>query len=259
MTDEIQEVAEETTDTQEVVTKGHMSKDDWVADGRDPNEWKSPEDWERDGKWIKELKKREAENNRQMIELNRYNKTQVDLLNIQLSQAQQELANLNARRDDAIDIADREAVKSLDRQIRNAENRQDIIKANLEPQQQLDKDVVAWEKANSWIFDSNDPRSVIAQSAYNRAIAEGLTPKQALREVDDEIKSKISVSKGGQQLAEPSRSSGKKEGVESVSWSSLTKLDLELWNTGAFENPKLTAAENKARFLKSVANSRKGI
>lgn len=260
MTDAAQEIQEETTESQEVVTKGHMSKEDWIADGRDANEWKSPEDWERDGKWIKEIKKREAENSRQMAELNRYNKTQVDLLHIQLSQAQQELASLNARRDDAIDIADKSAVKDLDKQIRNAEIRQDIIKENLQPQQQqLDKDVVAWEKANGWIFDGNDPRSIIAQSTYNKAIAEGFTPKQALREVDNEIAAKISTSKGGQQLAETSKSSGKKESVSAVTWNSLTKNDLDMWNTGAFENPRLSVAENKERFLKAVANSRKGL
>lgn len=221
---------------------GHLSKEDWEASGRDPKEWRSKEVYEARGEWIKEQKRRNADHEQQIRDLNMLHKAQLT----------NTINDLISRRDDAIDIADRDAVKRYDKQIKDAENQQAVINANLNQAQQpiANPEVVAWEKANSWIYDNTDPRSQIAQDVYNKAIADGLTPKQALREINDTIKEKFSQSRGGQQVAEAPRSSGKKDSVATVAWKDLSKNDIEIWNTGMFAT--------KEAFLKAVANDRKG-
>lgn len=53
-----EELVEEVEQDEEVVSRakkyGHMSKEDWVAQGRDPNQWKSPEEFDNVGKKISE-------------------------------------------------------------------------------------------------------------------------------------------------------------------------------------------------------------
>ncbi len=55
-----EEDAEENDKSQDEVVErakkyGHLSKEDWVAQGRDPNQWKSPEEFDKTGKVIEQL------------------------------------------------------------------------------------------------------------------------------------------------------------------------------------------------------------
>lgn len=56
-----EEVIEETVEHEddEVVSRakkyGHLSKDEWVAQGKDPNQWKSPEEFDKTGKILEQL------------------------------------------------------------------------------------------------------------------------------------------------------------------------------------------------------------
>ena len=53
--EETEQKAEENTEVLEAKKYGHLSKEDWVAQGRDPNQWKSPEEFNKTGKILEQI------------------------------------------------------------------------------------------------------------------------------------------------------------------------------------------------------------
>lgn len=163
---------EETTQEQEQeqtsaeIERGlkHQSLEEWTAAGKDPAEWKTKEHFDEIGRRInaeKQLRKAYASTEARIANLNKLHRIQLE----------QERNKLLLDRDNAIDIADKNEVRRLDK----------ALEQNATLQNELDEvppkpaEVVEWESENPWIFDPEDPRTSPAIAAFAEAQAAGKT------------------------------------------------------------------------------------
>jgi len=227
--------------------RGYMSKEAWIESGKDPEKWVSEDEFKATGERIKLANKI-----RQEIRGDFENQLKnVNLLHqIQLKNQREELLS---RRDDAIDVADKASVKALDKQIKELDDLADLAKENTSlPDKPVE--VAQWENANPWVNDPKDPRTAIAQKTYIAAINAGIEPSEALDLVDSAISKKFSSkSVAPRQVAESSRQSSTSREPEAVTMKSLTAEEKKIWDTCS------TMFGSEKEFLKSVANSRKGV
>ena len=224
--------------------KGHMSKEAWIAAGKDPEEWRDPVEF----KWRGELIKQKKEHEAQIKNLNFLHEQRLSM----------ERASLLSQRDNAIDIADKAEVKRLDAAIANVDKQQDLLTQNQVVETQAKHPLEAqWEAENQWVFDQTDPRSSIAIAAYQDALQKGKTVAEALVIVDDYVDRKFGkVTKQTNQIVEPSRTAGgKRESSSGMSWSDLTPMDVKIFNEVW---PKSgDAAKDKRAYLKAIADEKK--
>lgn len=221
--------------------RGYMSKEAWVESGKDPDEWVSEEVFKERGERIKQTAKLQKEFDNQIKNLNLLHQAQL----------RKERENLLSRRDDAIDIADKAAVKALDKQIKEIDDLEELTQEQAVIQQDKPIEVANWENANPWINNPKDPRTGIAQKAFEAATKSGMDIDDALDLVDAAIAKKFSTKPAApRQSVESSRpSSGKREEAV-LTMKNITREERIAWDEGFFKTEK--------EFLQAVANSRKG-
>lgn len=219
---------------------GYLDKDAWIAAGKDPDKWVSKEVHAARGEHIQQTRalKREFENQIKNLNL---------LHEVQLRQQREALMS---KRDDAIDIADKDAVRAIDKQIKELDKLEALTQVEQTPSKP--PEVLEWEADNPWCHDANDPRLTLANRIYMDAVNGGKTIATALRMVDKEISSKFSDRRSSQgQIVEGSRTStSRKTGDDPITMKSLTAEEKKIWEANLFPTEK--------EFLKAVANSRKG-
>lgn len=244
--DESQSPAPEIEKVQDETIKGFMSKEDWVASGKDVADWRDPIEFRHRGEMIKLRNEMTRERDEQIKNLNL-------LHNIRLEREREDLLRL---RDDAIDIADKAEVKRIDKQLESNYQQAALVKdpvaVNKAPE------IEEWEAENPWCLDPTDPRLELANRVCSAALSKGATLAKALREVDKAVAAKfVSPQKQSTQMVEGSRTAGGKRDAGGVIWAELSAEELDAWSTGMFNNPK-DKDGGKAAFLKTVANGRKG-
>ena len=220
-------------------TRGYMTKEAWTASGKNPDEWVSEEIFIERGENIKRnaALKKDFENQIKNLSL---------LHQLQLKQQREDLLS---KRDDAIEIADKDAVRQYDKKIKDLD---DIEKLSTPAKVDQSKapEILEWEADNEWSADPADPRLKLANMVFSNAIAQGKTIAGALRMVDKEIDAKFSnKSSSPRQVVEGSRvASGKRE-ASTPTMDTLTKEEKSIWDLGMFSDKK--------DFLKAVATARK--
>lgn len=220
--------------------RGYMSKEAWVESGKDPDEWVSEDVFKERGERIKQTTKLQKEFDNQIKNLNLLHQAQL----------RKERENLLSRRDDAIDIADKAAVKDLDKQIKDLDKLEELTQEQIEAPQKP-PEVIAWEKAHPWVFDDSDPRTKLAVKTFNAATAGGLDVLEAIELVDAAVGKKFSEKSTPRQNVEGSRQSSGKREEAVVSMKNITREERIAWDEGFFKTEK--------EFLQAVANSRKGV
>lgn len=219
--------------------KGYMTREAWIEAGKDPEKWVSPEVFKERGERIKMKQEltREFESRLKNLSL---------LHEVQLKNVREELM---AKRDAAIESADKDEVKRLDKQIKEVDDLQDLAKAEEVQPVEKPREVAEWEEENPWIFDQNDPRRGVAISVFEKAVKEGKTHATALRMVDKVLSEKFTdPTKRPGQIAESSRSTGVSKGTK-LTMASLTSEEKKIWETGMFSSEE--------KFLKAVEDDRK--
>lgn len=237
---------------QEETPKGHMSKEAWVEQGKDPEEWRSPEVFAERGKWINETKNLKT----QIDSLKTDFSGQIQSLN-QLHQIQmaQKILDLEAQRDSAIGEADTEQANVYQAQI---DQTRKVQNATVTPAQQPGKDpaISTWEESNPWVMNPDDPKTVYANNRFANYQQQGLTPDAALKLVDSDISKafpNVNPNRNGAAMAEGSRGpGGKRAAGPNLSMTDLTREEQNIYR--AMPN----AWKSEADFLKAVSNDRKG-
>lgn len=237
---EAEETEEEVRAEEKPVPRGYMSKDAWVEAGRDPDDWVSPEVFKERGERIKMKNELQKDFDNRFKNLSVYYQKQMEI----------QRNELLSKRDDAIDVADKAAVKAIDKQLKELD---DIEELNKPVEQQAvvkPQEVVEWEEDNPWCNDPNDPRLPLAQRVYVAAINSGKTPATALRLVDKELSAKfIDKSKKPAQIAEGSRQSPGRGDDSKPTMGTLSAEEKKIWDAGVFDS--------KEDFLKAVHDDRK--
>lgn len=151
---------------------GHLSKEEWVAQGRDPNQWKSPEEFDKTGKILEQLYALRSEVKQRDREIKALVDYQERTSQREYERAKQELeARLAASKDDM----DVEGVAHYTKELTRLEN---IEKSNQAQQaQQLKQEAQErFKERNQHWFNDRNPDLV------NRAV-----------EIDEEIKRDINA------------------------------------------------------------------
>jgi len=233
---------------------GYMGKEAWTASGKDPELWVSEDVFKERTQRIKETSRLK----RELAEKDKEFENRLKNVNtLQQAQLARQRAELLEQRDDAIDVADKTAVKKLDKQIADLDAEADLV-ADTPVKQANPPEITEWEEENQWVNDVNDPRTPIAQSAYSEAINSGRTIAYALRAADkavaamkpaskaDDIRKKPAVS-----MSDSARSATTDSNSLTLSWSQLTSEDKAIYE-------ELFSHKSQKDYLKIVADARTG-
>lgn len=232
---------------------GYMTKDAWVEAGKDPDEWVSPEVFKERTQRIKEtsrLKREMAEKEREFE--NRIKNHSL----LAKAQLQREIEKLQAVRDEAIDLSDRDGVRMADKKIKELDKEMSLIEEEKLAQPAKPIEVVEWEEDNPWINDPDDPRTPVAQKVFKQTLESGKSIAYALRAAEKainsqeerEIRKKPAVS-----MADSPRGAVSKSDSPSIAWSHLSREEAEIYDT-LFIHTGMT----KKDYLKAVSDERRG-
>jgi len=259
----LQEVTEEKQEEkQEEKPSRYLTKEQWEASGKNPDEWVSEDVFNERTLRIKNeqrLKRQLADKERQIADKDRDFDNRLRNVNL-LAQAQlsRQREELLARRDDAIDVANKAEVKRLDKQISDLDKEAELV-ADKPAAPNKPPEVVEWEEENEWINDISDPRTPIAQKAFQEAVSSGKTIAYALRMADKAITAakqempEITKKKPAQMVDSPKAAVGVSNDTATLSWNQLKREEIDVYEE-LFEH----AGMSKKDYLKAVADQRKG-
>lgn len=252
------EVEQKEVEQEKETPSGYMSKEAWVAAGKDPDEWVSEDVFKERTLRIKN----EQRLKRQLAETKEDFESRLKNLNL-LSQAQLERQKqeLLARRDDAIDVADKATVKRIDKEIEAIDKQTELVTDKKPVDKSKPPEIVEWEEENPWIFDQDDPRVKVANDAAAEALSQNKTLAAALRAADKavlaferenkktdvEYKKKPPVS-----MADNSKTISSSDS-STLSWSQLSDQEKNIYEE-FFAHTKMTQKD----YLKTVADQRRG-
>jgi len=221
--------------------RGYMSKEAWIEAGKDPNDWVSPEVFKERGERIKMKMDLQRDFDNRIRNLNLLHQKQLEV----------QRQDILSKRDEAIDTADKDAVKRFDKQLKELDDLENLSKSDEQNVVVKPPEVEEWERDNPWCNDPSDPRLPLAQRTYAAAINAGKSPTLALIAVEKALADKfIDPKRKPAQIAEGSRGgSGGKNDSAKVTMSNLTEMERKVWESGIFDNQK--------EFLKAVEDDRK--
>jgi hypothetical protein len=243
--DDVAEIENEeiTLESEKPVSKGYMDKDAWVAAGKDPEEWVSPEVFKERGirieetsKLRKQLSQIQQEADNRIANLNKLHRIQLE----------NERNKLLVDRDNAIETADKAEVRRLDKAL---EENQELQK-DLQDVPQKPPAVAEWEAENPWIYDPEDPRTAPAIAAFTEAAKAGKTEAMCIIAAE-RAASKISVSAPVVKRTPTSAADAPK--ARQVSGG---KIQLTMKDISSEERQMRSFFSSEAEFLKAVADSR---
>ena len=252
-----EESPEPEIDHKEPAPKLHISKDDWVKQGRDPELWVPPDVFKERTQRINETSKLKQENQRLRAEREEDNRRLTNVAFLQQQQITRLRADLESRRDDAIDVGDRTAVKAFDRQLRDLDTEESLIKEPPKQQLNIPAEVQEWNEENEWLT-ADHPLKPIANDVFAKAIEQGKTIAGALRLVDKELaKHKdepVQKKVASRSIVDsPSRAAVSRSDSAGLRMSDCTREERDMFNE--FYKP---SGISEKEFLKSVSESRKG-
>lgn len=244
-------------DHKEPAPKLHISKDDWVKQGRDPELWVPPDVFKERTQRINETSKLKQENQRLRAEREEDNRRLTNVAFLQQQQITRLRADLESRRDDAIDVGDRTAVKAFDKQLRDLDTEESLIKEPVQQQSNIPPEVQEWNEENAWLT-ADHPLKSVANDVFIKAMNDGKTIAGALRLVDKEL-AKHKDEPVNRKIASrsmvdsPSRGAVSRSDSVGLRMSDCTREERDMFNE--FYKP---SGISEKEFLKSVSESRKG-
>lgn len=252
-----EESPEPEIDHKEPAPKLHISKDEWVKQGRDPELWVPPDVFKERTQRINETSKLKQENQRLRAEREEDNRRLTNVAFLQQQQITRLRADLESRRDDAIDVGDRTAVKAFDKQLRDLDTEESLIKEPIQQQSNIPPEVQEWNEENAWLT-ADHPLKSVANDVFIKAMNDGKTIAGALRLVDkelakhkDEPVQKRVASRS--MVDSPSRGAVSRSDSAGLRMSDCTREERDMFNE--FYKP---SGISEKEFLKSVSESRKG-
>jgi|TARA_R110000751_G_scaffold23179_1_gene64471 hypothetical protein len=215
---------------------GWKPLDDWIEDGKDPEEWVDATTFNVRGEFIGKLKAKDKDIDERLANVNKIHAAQLDAERNRLMN-QRDAAVLEGGRDNL------ETVKNLDYQM-NQLNQSPIPVAK-------DPAISDWESNNSWI-DTPGPKSVYANSLFSQSMARGESIQQALQIIDSEIARQYPTQTlEKQSMTEGGSKPGGKPRSKSLSMGDVTAEEMK-WRDAMPD-----AWTDDAKFLKAVQDSRK--
>jgi hypothetical protein len=249
---------EDDPDIAEARSRGWTSKEEWVASGKDPEQWVNAKHFNEKGRLISQA--------RQLQELkNTFDKRLegvATLYKAQINTLQQQNKNLQSARDEAIAYGDINKVKEIDQQLMvNAVEQLQIQQVAQQPQQQVSQQELereaGWERNNQWI-NANDPtqpdysRAVYARQLYQQLLQQPMTVDDRIAYLERDLA--VKFPKSNPNRDKPGITDGKT--AERVS-GKLTMADLTPDERQQWDSFGKQFFKNQSEFLQAVTDARK--
>lgn len=210
-----------------------------------PEDWRSAEVFNERGVWIE---KHKAQEKRQNDMEQRFN-TRMDNANklheVQIKSQKEELVR---KRDEAIDLADRETANSYQNSIDELSSQPEAAAPANNGQQVLDD----WSGKNAWFYEGG-PKAAYAQAQFNTYAARGMDNQSAIESMERDITREFPAVNSKREAA-PATEGGSKPGAKRTSaklgMGDLTSDELKYYR--AMPN----AWANDAEFLQAVQDTR---
>jgi len=128
----------------------HMSAEEWEAKGNNPADYKTPEQFDEAGKWIKITKKMQRDMDEMEQRMEQRHEDQIKGLNqLHNAQLQTQVQQLTAKRDAAIDDLDKDGAQAAQNEIDQAyANQPAPATTTTTAAPALDPDIAAWQVDN---------------------------------------------------------------------------------------------------------------
>lgn len=229
-------------DEQEAIARKSGWKPEDEFEG-DKSQWKSAEVFNVNGEWIQKVK---AQNKRIDDIENGFNKRLENAAKLHEIQLKTQKAELVRKRDEAIDLADRETANSY---------QNDIDSLNIQPAQEPVNDssvLDQWNAANPWIMGT-DPKAAYAVSRFNAYSGSGMSHTQAIAAMEADVGKafpNVNPNRSNQPLTEGGTKPGRKAAAKKLSMSDLTSEERK------YQAAMPGAWASEAEFLQAVQDSR---
>lgn len=225
---------------------GWKPESEWDEDdAQKPKQFVSAELFNERGIWIERHKAQQKQIDGMQSSFN----TRMDNAN-KLHQQQMEVqrTDLERKRDEAIDLADRETANGYQK---------DIDKLNQQPAEQgtINNDQTIldeWNTNNAWILGS-DPKAAYAKQQYATYCAQGMSPRAAITNMENDVNRSfpvLNLERDKQAISEPGTKPGKKRAGKKLAMSDLTGDELKYYRA----MPSAWASE--AEYLQAVQDTR---
>lgn len=228
-------------------TDGWIPEKEWTGDENErPEEFLTAEMFNARGEFIGRIK---AQNKRISDMENQFN-TRMDNANkIHQQQMEVQKSDLERKRDDAIDLADREAANGYQKDIDKLNEQPALAPAPASNEQAtLDE----WNTNNAWIL-GNDPKAAYAKQQFATYRAQGIDTGAAITNMEKDVKRAfpaLNNERDRQAIPEKGSKPGKKRAAKKLSMADLTNDELKYFRAmpGAWES--------EAAYLQAVQDTR---
>ena len=251
--DELDDDSEQELDEQSAKAKkyGHLSKDDWIAQGKDPKLWKSPEEFNKTGEILEQiysLRKQVELRDRELKNVVEYHKKASQR---EYERARQDLEQRLAASKDDMDV---EGVSHYTKELTRLEDYENQTQTQQKQQSQQDAESRFVERNQHWYNERNADlvRQAHAISAELQSIYPSASPDELAQKIELRMQYEHPERVNGQTKARPSispsRSSVNKTAITKKN--SFGKLSQELkdtFNVYKRINPSITEADFIAR------------
>lgn len=224
---------------------GWKPQDEWEGPKED---WRSAEVFNERGEWIQRHKTQEKRIND--IE-STFNQRMDNANKIHQAQLEMQKSELQRKRDEAIELADKETANKFQDDI-DTLNSQQVVEAPAAAADNQQAVLDSWNKNNPWIFQGG-PKTAYARSQLQSYIGQGQSVEQAIAGVDRDIAREfptVNTNRDKQPLTEGGTRPGAKRGSRKLGMSDLTSEELRYYRAmpGAWKN--------EAEFLQAVQDTR---
>ena len=225
-------------------SSGWKPLEEFVADGKDPENWVSPEVYNERGRFLRQIKNQKREFERTLDEKVGERVQGVKKL------YEARIADLNALKHSAIEDGNVETVRQIDEQIDDLRQNTPVHNPYIPPQ--LHPAEEAWNAQNPWINEAG-PKTEYAQLRYQDYRSRNISVEDALKAVDRDVEAKFPNKQTKIPPSEKGSGSGgfNRKKSNSVSSNDLTMEEKSLWKNA----PELWDNDENA-FLKAVADAR---
>lgn len=235
---------------------GHLSKEEWIAAGRNPAEWKSPEEFDKTGKVIEQLyslKKKVDERDRQIESLVKYQERTAQR---EYERAKQELEQQLANSKNDMDM---EGVSHYTRELVKLQDNETSSKVHQATQLQQAAQQAFIERNQHWFNDRNPDLKKRAIEIDNEI--KDLYPNATHEELGQIIERRMEYDYperilGAKQSARPSISSSGQSSINKTAivkkhvLKNLSQEHKDTYNVYKRINPKITEAD----FIQKLKN-----
>lgn len=239
-------------DEQRAVGNGWTNRETWESKGGDPDDWVSAKKFNERGQMIGDIINLKKMVGDQQNDFTSRLDSQKKLHEAQLKVT---IADLESKRDDAIDLADRDKANSFQKQIDDVKDQSVELNQDVKPAQATDQSMLDdWNKNNPWILEMDSPKAAYAMERFNVYLRGGKSSNDAIQAMESDVARHFkerNPRREDESHAEGGRSKPGKNGSVKLTWAQLSADEVKWYSAlpGAWKT--------KDEFLQSVADERK--